>query len=185
MDFLSFLGLSPDTVTLHPDCKDWISLYDDYPVKIEWDPDCLWSDGEIGGYCTEFYIEGVEVGNIVNPLGDCLDCGFGSERLEYFYQQKTGCSVSPPSGSSVLERTIQVLLDSGVVPSNQKQGYVLRRLIRQQYRSQKPLPSHSLVEKEIKRLQKIQTTLPRLKQKYPYQPVEWFWETHGIHPDDW
>lgn len=185
MEFLSFLGLSPDTVTLHPDCKDWVSFYDDYSVKIEWDPECLWSDGEIGGYCTEFYIQGVEVGNIVNPLGHCLDCGFGSERLEYFYQQKKGHKVSSPSGSSVLERTINVLLESGVIPSNQKQGYVLRRLIRQQYRSQNPLPSHPCVNKEIERLQKIQSTLPRLKQKNPHQTVEWFWETHGIHPDDW
>lgn len=185
MEFLTVLGLCPDTVTLHPDCKDWVPFYDPYCVNIHWDSECQWSDGEIGGYCTEFYIEGVEVGNIVNPLGTCLDCGFGSERLDYFYQRQKGKTPHLPTKIEILGRTIEVLLNNGICPSNQKQGYVLRRLIRQQYRDQQYLPHHPWVDQEVLRLEKIKQQLPRLKRKYPHQSLEWFWETHGIHPEDW
>ena len=54
-----------------------------YPpdMLIKLDEGCLWSDGNIGGYCTEFYYNDIEIGNIVNPLGTCIDVGFGLERL--------------------------------------------------------------------------------------------------------
>uniref|UniRef100_UPI0039C3A3FF hypothetical protein n=1 Tax=Pseudomonas aeruginosa TaxID=287 RepID=UPI0039C3A3FF len=45
------------------------------------DLDCQWSDGEIGGYCSEVYWRGIEIGNLVNTLGTMTDVGFGFERL--------------------------------------------------------------------------------------------------------
>lgn len=181
MSFLTKLNLRPDVVTIHPDCPSWRSFYDIYGVEVRFDPECIWSDGTIGGYCTEFYKDEVEIGNIVNPLGDCLDCGFGLERLEMLLGQDI------PSKEGVLLRTIHVLLESGVTPSNQKQGYVLRRLIRQLSRESTVLNDHSSVwvQKELQRLCKIQQTLPRLLKKHPHESKTWFWETHGIHPDDW
>ena len=46
--------------------------------------ECKWTDGDIGGYCTEFFKDDVEIGNIVNPLGTCIDAGFGLQRLNMF-----------------------------------------------------------------------------------------------------
>jgi alanyl-tRNA synthetase len=90
MEFLEKeLGLKISYVTIHPDkIEEWEKYYNGYDVEIKNDEECKWSDGEIGGYCTEFYIDGIEIGNIVNPLGNCIDVGFGLERLQYFVNGK-------------------------------------------------------------------------------------------------
>lgn len=177
MEFCRSVGVLPDTVTIHPDCPHWRCLYDNHTVQVKFDPDCQWSDGTIGGYCTEFYKDGVEIGNIVNPLGQHLDCGFGLERLEMFVSP----SPTPPS-QEVLVRTIGVLLDSGVVPSNSQQGYVLRKLIRKGMGG--VLPSHPLVDKELKRVERIRQNIPQWLKKHPTSPPEFFWETYGILPEE-
>jgi alanyl-tRNA synthetase len=79
MEYLGLIGVKPTHVTVHPTRQDWVP-YHTLPVKF--DENCTWTDGQIGGYCTEFYVEGVEIGNIVNPLGSCIDVGFGFERLD-------------------------------------------------------------------------------------------------------
>lgn len=185
MGFLDELGLHPDTVTIHPDCPSWRHYYEGMKVKVIEDPECIWSDGDIQGYCTEFYLEGVEIGNIVNPLGDCLDCGFGGERLQHFLDQRCGLSSSLPTRDQVLSRTIGVLLGSGVSPGNSKQGYVLRRLVREQLRLGHGLPDHPHVERERQRRLRVLEQLPRLRRKHPDKSLDYFWETHGIHPEDW
>jgi len=76
------VGTDPDYVTIHPDkLFQWARFYGDR-VPIRPDPECMWSDGDISGYSTEFYKNGVELGNIVNPLETCIDVGFGLERLD-------------------------------------------------------------------------------------------------------
>lgn len=177
MDFCVSIGVVPDTVTIHPDCPHWTHLYDTFDVTVVFDPECKWSDGSIGGYCTEFYKDGVEIGNIVNPLGQHLDCGFGLERLEQFVD-----NTPPPNKNDVLYRTIEILLESEVVPSNSKQGYVLRKLIR--LNSNGSLPNHPLVDKEQERIRRIVQSIPRWVEKHPNQLPEFFWETYGIHPDE-
>ena len=185
MSFLKSVDCSPDTVTIHPDKSDWVSLYDQYDVDIQLDPECLWSDGNIGGYCTEFYLKGVEIGNIVNPLEHSLDCGFGLERIEKFWNNQCGIVSKSLTRSDVLNHTIEVLLEQGVIPSHQKQGYVLRRLIREQLQRENLLSLHPLIEKEKVRRNQIIGRMDKLVKKHPHQPKEWFWETHGIHMDDW
>jgi hypothetical protein len=177
MGFCRRLGVMPDTVTIHPDCPHWSSLYEGYPVQVTLDPECRWSDGTIGGYCTEFYRDGVEIGNIVNPLGRHLDCGFGLERLQSFSHP------SPqPTSQQVIERTVGVLLDSGVVPSNRQQGYVLRKLIRKGIGGS--LPDHPWVSKERLRIERIRRDVPRLLKRHPTSHPEFFWETYGISPEE-
>ena len=177
MGFCRRLGVMPDTVTIHPDCPHWSSLYEGYPVQVTLDPECRWSDGTIGGYCTEFYRDGVEIGNIVNPLGRHLDCGFGLERLQSFSHP------SPqPTSHQVIERTVGVLLDSGVVPSNRQQGYVLRKLIRKGIGGS--LPDHPWVSKERLRIERIRRDVPRLLKRHPTSHPEFFWETYGISPEE-
>ena len=86
MEFIvGVLKIDVDYVTIHPDKLDeWRSLYDNYDVEVRADEECKWSDGDIGGYCTEFFKNDVEIGNIVNPLGTCIDVGFGLQRLNMF-----------------------------------------------------------------------------------------------------
>lgn len=123
--FMNKLGIIPDYVTIHPDkYEEWRYLYDKYLVDIKLDDECIWSDGSIGGYCTEFYKNDIEIGNIVNTLGDCIDIGFGLERL----LEVTNSLVSK-TRLQILEETSVVLLNQHVQVGNNKQGYILKKLI--------------------------------------------------------
>src|SRR3990167_4561686 len=128
LDFMKILGLELSSVHIHPDRIKWSTIYQDYDknIQIVSDPECKWSDGEIGGYCTEFYVNGIEVGNIVNPLDTCIDVGFGLERLDQLVnktRQKTK--------EELLLSTCESIIESGYKPSNKRQGYVLRRILRE------------------------------------------------------
>jgi hypothetical protein len=49
---------------------------------VRHDSGCVWTDGNVGGFCSELFTpDGVEVGNLVNPLGHSIDVGFGYERI--------------------------------------------------------------------------------------------------------
>jgi alanyl-tRNA synthetase len=181
MSFLHSLGIPPDTVTVHPDRSEWREFYHSYGVRVEDDPGCTWSDGQISGYCTEFYRQGVEIGNIVNPLGTCLDCGFGGERLQHFLDGVP----PPPTRGEVMGRTIEVLLDSGVQPGPRQQGYVLRSLIREHLRTGHPLPDHPVIATERQRRERLLQRMPQVLRRFPGRSPEYYWETHGIHPEDW
>lgn len=125
MEFLQRLDLVPDYVTIHPDkINQWQYLYEKYSVIIKPDEGCIWSDGSIGGYCTEFYINDVEIGNIVNPLENCLDIGFGLERLLLVSN-----SLPQQSRLSLIEETCLDLINSGVVMGDYKEGYILKKLV--------------------------------------------------------
>jgi alanyl-tRNA synthetase len=178
LEFLNRLGLKPDYITIHPDKMDeWSIFYKEYDVEIKPDTECIWSDGEIGGYCTEFYIDGVEIGNIVNPLGTCIDVGFGLERLQMFTEQRTH-----DNKDSILIETINKIIQSGYEPSNIKQGYVLRKLLRQLYKNGGSM-EHTFYEQEVKRQQKILERYNKLKDKHKDKPKDWWWETMGIDLD--
>lgn len=123
--FLIKLNIIPDYVTIHPDKYDeWKDLYSEYPVEIRKDSECIWSDGSIGGYCTEFYKNDVEIGNIVNTLGNCIDVGFGLERL----LEVTG-NLLPKTRLNILEETSLLLLEQGIKVGNNKHEYILKKLI--------------------------------------------------------
>ena len=105
MDFCQEINVMPDTVTIPPHRPEWRELYKNHPVVVTVDPECVWSDGVIGGDCTEFYKNGVEIGNIVNPRDRHLDCGFDLERIDFFLETK-----NTPTREDILKRTISVLL---------------------------------------------------------------------------
>lgn len=173
-DFLGEIGVEPDTVTIHPDrMHEWLPLYEGRPVLIKSDPECIWSDGEQGGYCTEFYRDGVEIGNIVNTGGDCIDVGFGLDRLLLFLGDE------PPTRLEALTRGIEQIIRSGYSPSNKQQGYVLRRLLRQLVREGGTM-DHAFFEQELVRQRTLNHRFERLWPKHSDKPPEWWLDTHGI-----
>lgn len=184
IDFLKKIGLTPDYVTVHPDKindKQWTAIYENLRIKIVSDEDCTWSDGEIGGYCTEFFCynsenEPIEIGNIVNPLGTCIDAGFGLERLEIFVNNKTIDEVS------TLKESILKIIDSGYKPSANKQGYVLRKLLRKLWQTGGTIDHHFFV-KESKRQERNKSKYLKLRDKHADKSLEWWWYTHGINPE--
>jgi alanyl-tRNA synthetase len=177
IEFLNKIGIIPDYVTIHPDKKDWIDYYTEYGFQIKFDDQCIWTDGEIGGYCTEFYKDGIEIGNIVNPLGDCIDVGFGLERLELVINKNI------KTKEETLSETIDKLIESGFKPGNNKQGYILRKLLRICQKDGIKI-NHKFYEDEIIRQDKIIKKYNKIKNRNTNKSKEWWYETHGIDLDD-
>jgi len=162
-------------VTVHPDRMDeWSHWHKPYGLPIVADPECQWSDGGISGYCTEFFVGDIEVGNIVNPLGTCLDVGFGLERLE----QVTG-SPRNLTGIARLQYTLDVLVDSGVAPGAKTQSYVMRRLMRT-LRERGGSWDNPRWDKELQRHERQRRLYERLKKHNLDKDEGWWWSTHGI-----
>ena len=61
------LGLPPQglVVHVHPERPDHRLLWEQRGYPVQPDPECLWSDGRIGGHCCEIYRDGLEIGNLM------------------------------------------------------------------------------------------------------------------------
>ena len=81
----------------------------------------------MGGYCTEFYHDNVEIGNIVNTMDKFIDVGFGFSRINDIINGKNELTKN-----DILIDAINKIIESGFKPGPQKQGYILRKLLRQQ-----------------------------------------------------
>ncbi|MCV9964470.1 alanine--tRNA ligase-related protein [Pararhizobium sp. BT-229] len=174
LEFLGQIGGWPDYVTIHPDrIDDWTPLYRGR-VPVRPDLECRWSDGSISGYCTEFYKDGIEIGNIVNPLGTCIDVGFGLERLDLVVNG------SPPVDAlTTLRTTVKKIIESGYCPGNKEQGYVLRKLLRLLAVKGGTL-DHPFFVDEVERQKRLLRRYDVLKPKHPDKTPEWWFDTHGI-----
>lgn len=172
--FLDRIGAGPDHVTIHPDkLSHWEPFYRDR-LPIVADPECTWSDGNVEGYCTEFYRSGVEIGNIVNPLGTCIDAGFGLERLDVLVN-----GTPPASPEAILVEAIETIIASGYRPGNKEQGYVLRKLLRRLAVSGGHL-DHPFFRDELRRQERLRERYTRLKPRHPDKSAQWWFDTHGI-----
>lgn len=170
MEFLDLLNIKPDYVTVHPDKSSW-SKFHTVPVRFQ--DDCIWTDGKQTGYCTEFFIDDIEIGNIVNPGGDCIDVGFGLERLCLMLGDK------PSTELEILESTIMMVIQSGFKPGPKRQEYSLRKLIRLFIR-QGGKNNHPFIMDEMERLIKMRKRYEKMKHNHKDKSSEWWWNTHGI-----
>jgi alanyl-tRNA synthetase len=172
MEFLTKqLSLKIDYVTIHTDKEEWKQYHS---VDIKYDNNCKWSDGEIGGYCTEFYVNDIEIGNIVNPLDTCIDVGFGLERIELILN---GGKLK--SSEEILKETILKIIECEYIPSHYQHGYILKKLLRILYK-QKGFLDHPFFHKEVERQNKMKDNYSKLVKKYPDKTKEWWYSTHGI-----
>lgn len=186
LGFIAVLDIWPTFVTIHPDKKEWASFYEEHGLQVRLDNECVWSDGELSGYCTEFYVNNkelgdIEIGNIVNICGDCIDVGFGLDRLD-LVANYNNADWKPLSDVNLLEITIEKLLNEGVVPSNKQHGYVLRRLMRQCLKKG-GIVAHPHFENEKVRQDQILKKYDKLKDRYKDKSKEWWFDTHGIDLD--
>jgi len=180
MEFLLKIGIYPDYVTIHPDKIEWKEYYKNYNIEVKLDSECIWSDGNgpesISGYCTEFYKDDIEIGNIVNPLGTCIDCGWGLERIEMVLNNER------KSKEETLRDTIFKIIESGFTPSYNKQGSLLRKLLRICYLDNIVI-DHPFYRDEIIRQEKIVIKYNRIKNKHIGKDRNWWFSTFGIDID--
>jgi hypothetical protein len=161
-------------VTIHPDrLAEWTPFYRDR-LPIRPDLECTWSDGNITGYSTEFYKADIEIGNIVNPVGTCIDVGFGLERLDMVAN-----GTPPRTALETLSDAVECVIGSGYTPSNKQQGYVLRKLLRRLWIEGGSL-DHPFFHAEVARQKRLRHRSLRLKPQHPDKPPEWWFDTHGI-----
>jgi len=122
-------------------------------------------------------VNGVEIGNIVNTLDQFIDVGFGMERLELMVNGE-----QVKSALDTLQETIECIIASGYKPGPQKQGYILRKLLRELYIRGGKM-EHPYFTQEVERQNKAKTRYERLVNKHPDMSKEWWFDTHGVDLD--
>lgn len=162
---------------------------------VQSDEACQWSDGTIGGFCSEMFVGDLEVGNLVNPLGHSVDVGFGLERLVQLVEGKARvdesslfeCSLDPISRDHF--RALNQLAQQGIRPSNKLQGYVCRRLLRRFIRLNPQTPALAKVFEDWLDIEKAlmasgSKKASRYFAKHGAQSLNFWWDSFGLMPED-
>jgi alanyl-tRNA synthetase len=186
------LGIPISHVNIHPESgfeRHWNGVF---PVCH--DPDCVWSDGTVGGYCSELFTpEGLEVGNLVNPMGHSVDVGFGYERMLQIVEGKSRVDetslfrqdLDPVSRDHF--RTLCVFREQDIVPGNRGRNYVCRRLIRRFMRLNPQGVECSFMgwmDGERGRMEKSLREGRRYFRNNGDKQPEFWWDTFGIMPEE-
>jgi alanyl-tRNA synthetase len=185
------LKVPTEPVHVHPDRDDHKAIWKQLGHDVVDDSGCEWSDGQIGGYCCEIYSRGVEIGNLVNPLGHSTDVGFGFERLLTVLENKTRVDetslfdqrLDPVTRDHV--RTLGLFHRNGVKPGGKGRGFICRRLLRRVLDSTFDSPPWvEWIEAERKvRDQSLQRSR-RMWTRHKDKPLTWWWETCGLTEED-
>jgi hypothetical protein len=181
------------TIHIHPDRPEHRPLWERRGYGVVLDPECVWSDGAIGGYSCEVYSGGVEIGNLVNTLYHSTDVGFGLERLTMAVERVGRVDESSlfrrglnPVLSDHL-RALEILWENGVAPGNRGRGYVCRKLLRRSLRHLGGLGGYRFSEwlESERGLRDKQLALARrFLRRHRDKPPEFFWATFGILPEE-
>jgi alanyl-tRNA synthetase len=195
------LKLPVEWVHCHPDAyaahaRLWLAR----GYKVREDDSCRWTDGNIGGYCSEMFVGDLEIGNLVNPLGHSVDVGFGLERMTQIVEGKERVDetslfrqdLDPVSRDHF--RTLNCFSDQGIEPGNKLRNYVCRRLLRRFIRRNPKLiadrqalsechfsgwvgPEQDLMEGSMKKAE-------RYFRKNGKQSDAFWWDSFGLLPED-
>jgi len=191
------LSLPITHVTAHPERPDHRRVWERRGRRVELDPACVWSDGDIGGHCCEVFCGPIEIGTIVNPVPDMADVGFGWERLHQVVEGRStvfetslfaqGCSQVVSDHLRALER----LVENGILPGNRGREYVCRKLARRLLREWRGTPQvgpelRAVLDHESERRERVLRLGRRLVANPRWRPMppEWWWDTHGILPEE-
>ena len=179
-------------VNVHPDSDFERYWRGKFPIRLS--PECVWSDGNVGGYCSELFTEdGLEVGNLVNPLGHSIDVGFGLERILQLMEGKSRVdetslfdqSLDPVSRDHV--RTLTVFWEQGIQPGNKGRNYVCRRLVRRFIRNsdrKSDVVFHEWLDSERQRMEQSILNGRRYWRKNGERPDVFWWDTFGVLPEE-
>lgn len=189
---LTDLRIPVTEVHCFPSRLDHQQIWRDRGYVIVPDLSCVWSDGQVGGHCCELFCGNLEIGNLVNPLGHSVDVGFGWERLHQVFER-----VERVDQTSLFDRqlhpvisdhvrTISIMQENGIVPGNKGRNYVCRRLLRRLLRritdESFPFDDWLSVERELRErnLRNGRRSWKKVRDK----PIEFWWDTFGILPEE-
>lgn len=187
---LDDLGIKKDCkIRVHPDSSHR-AMWLHHGFEVNKDPECVWSDGEIGGYCCEVDWNGIEIGNLVNPMGTMTDVGFGWERLLMVLEGKTRVDetslfnqeLDPITRDHL--RTVDSLWDNKIKPGGKGRNYICRKLIRRMLDITVKVKWQEWLEYERVSVGKSLSNARKLWPKHKDKPPEWWWDTCGLSPED-
>ncbi len=187
---LDDMGIRKDCVIhTHPDSYHHI-FWKHLGFEVVKDCECQWSDGNIGGFCSEVFWKGIEIGNLVNTLGTMTDVGFGWERLLMIMEGKSRIDeislfdqkLDPVSRDHV--RTIDCLWDHQIKPGNKGRNYVCRRLIRRILHNDLNVKWQEWLENERSLRERCVKTGKKLWNRHKDKSDQWWWETCGLLPEE-
>ena len=190
---LSDLGIKDCYVKVHPSQPMHQKIWRSRGYRVEPDEECVWSDGNIGGFCCELFVDDLEIGNLVNPLGHSTDVGFGWERLHQVIERKQRVDQTSLFDHGIHPivsdhtRTINILLDNGIQPGNRGRNYVCRRIIRRLLRwldGNEQFPFDDWLQSETELRERNLQQGRRVWRRHKDKPPEFWWETFGILPDE-
>jgi alanyl-tRNA synthetase len=196
-DIMFDLDLPISYVNVHADSGFERFWEDKFAVRH--DPSCVWSDGNVGGFCSELVtLDGIEVGNLVNPLGHSVDVGFGYERILQIMEGKSRVDetelfnsfLDPVSRDHF--RTLSLFKEQGIVPGNKGRNYVCRRLMRRFIRLNPDTPECPFFDwaqsERVRMDQSIRDARRFWRRNRDNKDVPlsdgFYWDTFGIMPEE-
>jgi alanyl-tRNA synthetase len=180
-EIVKTLGIEITSVHVHPESFHH-SLWRKLKYTVIDDVDCVWSDGDIGGYCCELYND---------SLGHSTDVGFGWERMVQVIEGKSRVDetslfdqrLSPVCRDHV--RTLESLWHNGIEPYNKGRGYVVRKLLRRILNEKLTgMLFQPWLDQEYGHVDRKLEKGRKFKEKYKNMTDEWWWDSFGITPDE-
>ena len=99
-------------------------------VTIKMDEDCVWTSDNIHyDYCTEFYYNGIEIGNCVLNNGWNIDVGLGLERLVDILNHNKDDIHLIKNKINMLCDVILQLNQENIELGHHKHGFILKKII--------------------------------------------------------
>jgi len=187
------LHLPVSHITVHPTQQTHSLLWKGLGYLVVEDDSCVWSNGNIGGYCCEVFCDDLEIGNLVNPLEHSVDVGFGFERLVQVLEGKERVdetSIFDTSLPPILRdhiRTLTSFNNASVEPGSKGPNSICRQLVRRIIQYESPnLPSwlNVWIEKEQKLLEQKQSLLIKYKDQFVNKPFEYWYQTYGLTEEE-
>lgn len=191
---LKDLQFEIDYITYHPDRPNHKVLWEKRGYEVRPDSECVWSDGEIGGYCCEVFSRGIEIGNLVNTEDVSTDVGFGWERLYMIFEGRDRVdqtslfkqNINPIISDHI--RTLEILHKNDVIPGSKGRNSVCRKLLRRFMDLGGPETDSYLFDKwidsETKILQDKTKLVKKVYNRHKHQDSKFWLETYGVTEEE-
>lgn len=186
------LNIKVDNIHVHPTQLNHKVFWQKYGYDIIDDLECVWSDGDIGGYCCEVYSRGLEIGNLVNTLEHSTDVGFGWERLHLIVENKhriqdTSLFIQHHPIVSDHMRTLEILYKNDIQPGNKGRNYVCKKLLRRiipYLNGHEKFIFNEWLEDQKDKLVIALNRAKKMLRKHKDKSIEWWYETCGVFPEE-
>lgn len=184
---VSDLKIKISCVKVYPTREDHKQMWIKRGYDVVFDDSCQWSDGSINGECCELFMNDLEIGNLVNPLGHSTNVGFGWERIHQALENKTRVDETSLFDQSLpyfvrdYYRTLKVMKENGVSPGSKGRNYICRVMVRK-ILDYKLDGLEDWIEQEKRVRENNMKTAKKHIRRHRNKSDQWWYDTFGIFP---